>query len=114
MGYSGAGVKLIHKKTRSKKSRDTVPLRKTFGPIFKELENFLLKKLSLCSHKYGFGIRDPRSGIMKKPFPDPGSRGQNAPDPGSGSATLVETFTTYNQILIFEEQLCMSNMDFNI
>ncbi len=25
MGYSGAGGKLIHKKTRSKKSRDTVP-----------------------------------------------------------------------------------------
>ncbi len=27
MGYSGAGGKLIHKKTRSKKSRDTVPLK---------------------------------------------------------------------------------------
>ncbi len=26
MGYSGAGGKLIHKKTRSKKSRDTAPL----------------------------------------------------------------------------------------
>ncbi len=26
MGYSGAGGKLIHKKARSKKSRDTVPL----------------------------------------------------------------------------------------
>jgi hypothetical protein len=25
-GYSGAGGKLIHKKTKSKKSRDTVPL----------------------------------------------------------------------------------------
>jgi hypothetical protein len=25
MGYSGAGGKLIHKKTRSKKSRDAVP-----------------------------------------------------------------------------------------
>ncbi len=29
------------------------------------------------------GIRDPRSGIRKKPIPDPGSRGQKAPDPGS-------------------------------
>ncbi len=29
MGYSGAGGKQIHKKTRSKKSRDTVPLRET-------------------------------------------------------------------------------------
>jgi hypothetical protein len=27
MGYSEAGGKLIHKKTRSKKSRDTIPLR---------------------------------------------------------------------------------------
>jgi hypothetical protein len=30
MGYSGAGGKLIHKKTRSKKSRDTVPLNNLF------------------------------------------------------------------------------------
>jgi hypothetical protein len=49
--------------------------------------------LSLSSQKYGFGIRDPgtkiqdpRSGIRKKPIPDPGSRGQK--DPGSGSTTL--------------------------
>jgi hypothetical protein len=27
MGYSGAGGKLIHEKTRGKKSRDTVPLK---------------------------------------------------------------------------------------
>ncbi len=27
MGYSGAGGKLIHKKNRSKKSRDTVPFK---------------------------------------------------------------------------------------
>jgi hypothetical protein len=26
--------------------------------------------------------------------------------------SFVETFTPYHQILIFEEQLCMSNMDF--
>ncbi len=31
----------------------------------------------------GSGIRDPRSGIRKKPIPDPGSRGQKAPDPWS-------------------------------
>ncbi len=29
------------------------------------------------------------SGIRKKPIPDPGSRGQKAPNPGSGSATLL-------------------------
>ncbi len=28
-------------------------------------------------------MRDPRSGIRKKPIPDPGSRGQKAPNPGS-------------------------------
>jgi hypothetical protein len=33
--------------------------RKKFGPIYKELYNFLPKKLSLSSQKYGFGIRDP-------------------------------------------------------
>ncbi len=37
----------------------------------------------------GSGIRDPRSGIRKKPIPDPGSRGQKVPDPGSGSETLL-------------------------
>jgi hypothetical protein len=42
----------------------------------------------------GSGIRDPGSGIWKKPIPDPGSRIQGSkrhriPDPGSGSATLT-------------------------
>jgi hypothetical protein len=61
--------------------------RKKFGPNVKELQNFLPKKLSISSQKYGFGIRDPRSGIRKKPIPDPGSRIQGSkrhriPDPG--------------------------------
>ena len=61
--------------------------RKKFGPNFKELWNFLPKKLSLRPQKYEFGIRDPRSrrdprsGIRNKPIPDPGSRGQK----GTGS-----------------------------
>ncbi len=42
--------------------------KKKFGPIFKELKNFLPKKFSLSSQKYGFGIRDPRSGIRKKTY----------------------------------------------
>ena len=33
---------------------------------------------------------DPGSGIRKKLIPDPGSRGQKAPNPGSGSATLLK------------------------
>jgi hypothetical protein len=41
--------------------------------------------LSLSSQKYGFGIRDPRSGIRKKLIPDLGVK--KAPDPGS--ATLL-------------------------
>jgi hypothetical protein len=62
--------------------------RKKFGPNFKELRNFLPKKLSHSSQKYEFGIRDTRSGIRNKPIPDPGSRGQKGtgsqiPDPGS-------------------------------
>jgi hypothetical protein len=32
-------------------------------------------------------VWDPRSGIRKKPIPDPGLK--KTPDPGSGSATLV-------------------------
>ncbi len=50
--------------------------RQKIEPIFKKLYNFLPKKLSLSSQKYGFGIRDP-----EKPIPDP----------GSGSATLIPT-----------------------
>ncbi len=61
-------------------------LKNKFGPIFKELLKFLPKNFSICSQIYGFGIRDPRSGIRKKPIPDPGIK--KAPDPGSGSATL--------------------------
>ncbi len=43
-------------------------------------------------------VWDPRSGIRKKPIPDPGSWIQGSKrhrilDPGSGSATLVETLT---------------------
>jgi hypothetical protein len=60
--------------------------RKKFGPIFKELQNFLPKKLSLSSQKYGFGIQIPRSGKNLFWIPDPGSRGQKGngfriPDP---------------------------------
>jgi ribosomal silencing factor RsfS len=36
MGYSGAGGKLIHEKTRSKKSRDTVPLKVVFVRLEKK------------------------------------------------------------------------------
>jgi hypothetical protein len=63
------------RKERGEKNFFVKHSRQKFGPNFKELWNFLPKKLSLSSQKYGFGIRDPRSGIRKKPIPDPGSRG---------------------------------------
>jgi hypothetical protein len=53
--------------------------------------------LSLRYHKYGFGIRDPAkitysgSEIRKKPIPDPGYWVTKAPDPVSGTATLLYT-----------------------
>jgi hypothetical protein len=42
----------------------------------------------------GSGIRDPRSGIRKKPTPDPGVK--KAPDPGS--ATLLFLFARSYEI----------------
>jgi hypothetical protein len=62
--------------------------RKKIGPIFKELKNFLPKKLSQSSQNMGLGsgIRDPGSGKNLFRIPDPGIK--KAPDPGSGSATL--------------------------
>ncbi len=44
--------------------------------------------MSLSSQKYGFGIRDPEKTYLGLRIPDPGFK--KAPDPGSGSATLVD------------------------
>ncbi len=68
-------------------------LKKKFLPNFQRIIEFFTQKIAKSSQKYGFGIRDPRSGIQdpgprsgtrKKPIPDPGSRGQK----GNGFATL--------------------------
>jgi hypothetical protein len=40
MGYSGAGRKLIHEKIRSKKSRDTVPLKGSYSRTIDFLQNW--------------------------------------------------------------------------
>jgi hypothetical protein len=67
-------------------------LKKKIWANFQRIIEFLLKKLSLSSQKYGFGIRDPRSGIRKKTHSGSQNPGvKKAPDPGSGSATLGET-----------------------
>ena len=59
-------------------------LKKKIWANFKELLKFLpKKKLNMLSNIWGLGsgIRDPESGIWKKPIPDPGVK--KAPDPGS-------------------------------
>jgi hypothetical protein len=56
-------------------------LKKKIWANFQRIIELFTKKLSKSSSKYGLGIRDPRSGIGKKPIPDPGSRGQK----GTGS-----------------------------
>jgi hypothetical protein len=50
--------------------------KKKIWANFQRVQNFLPKKLSLSSQKYGFGIR-------KKSIQDPGVK--KAPDPGSGT-----------------------------
>jgi hypothetical protein len=55
------------------------------GQFSKNYRTFYPKKLALRSQKYGFGIRDLRSGIRKKPIPDSGSRGQK----GTGSRIRI-------------------------
>jgi hypothetical protein len=44
--------------------------------------------LSILTQKNGVYIRIPDPDADFLPIPDSGSRGQKAPDPGSGSATL--------------------------
>jgi hypothetical protein len=65
-------------------------LKKKVWANFQRVKELVPKKLSLSSQKYGFGIRDPRSWIRKKPIPDPGVK--KAPDPGS--ATLLQRLRT--------------------
>jgi hypothetical protein len=65
-------------------------LKKKIGPVFKELNNFLVftqklvTKLSKKNMSLGSRIR---KNLFRIPDPEPGVK--KAPDPGSGSATLV-------------------------
>ncbi len=61
--------------------------RKNWGSIYKELLNFLLFTEKNVIKLSKIWVWDPGSG--KNPIPDPGSRGQKAPYPGSGFATLL-------------------------
>ncbi len=62
--------------------------RKKFGPTFKELYNFLLKKLSLSSQKYGVGIRDPEKTYS-------GSRGQKSTGSGLFYKVRIQVWVWY-------------------
>ncbi len=58
--------------------------RKKFGPVFKELYNFLPKTLSLSSKKkmgLGSGIWDPEKNLFRIPDPSPGVKRHRIPDP---------------------------------
>jgi hypothetical protein len=64
-------------------------LKKKIWANFQRIIELSTQKIvtKLSNTVYAFGIRVPRSGIRKKPIPDPGSRGQKGtgiPDSGSG------------------------------
>jgi hypothetical protein len=55
-------------------------LKKKIWANFQRIIEFFTQKFSISSQKYGFGIRNPRSGIWKKTYsgsriPDPETRG---------------------------------------
>jgi hypothetical protein len=54
--------------------------KEKFLANFQRIIELFTQKLSLCSQKYGFGIR-------KNPIPDPGVK--KAPDPGSATLPTV-------------------------
>ncbi len=58
---------------------------KIWANFRKLIELFTQKVVTKLSKIYGFGIRNPRSVIRKKPIPDPGSRGQK----GTGSRIRI-------------------------
>ncbi len=61
MGHSGAGWKLIHKKTRSKKSHDTVPLRsfRIFSKIRGDIrESRCITSINNTGGKFATGVND--------------------------------------------------------
>jgi hypothetical protein len=66
--------------------------KKIFGPIFKKLQNFLPKKLSISSQKYVFGIRDPGSGENLFGNPDLGVKKAPIPDPDPQHCFILHYF----------------------
>jgi hypothetical protein len=72
-------------------------LKKQIWANFQRIIELFTQKTVTKLSKYGFGIRDPRSGIRdpgseKNLFRIPDSGVKKAPYPGSGSATLLSGF----------------------
>ncbi len=81
-------------------------LKKKIWANFQRITELFIQKLSLSSQKYGFGIRDPRSGKNLFRIPDPGVK--KAPDPGSGSATLSVSRSTLTLSTTQDKQIQIS------
>ncbi len=64
------------------------------GQFLKNYRTFYQKNCqkALKNMVLGSGILDPRSGIRKKPIPDPGSRGQK----GTGSRIRIRNTASFN------------------
>jgi hypothetical protein len=70
-------------------------LKKKLWANFQRIIELFTQKIVTKLSKIGFGIQDPRSGIRKKPIPDPGIRGQKGtgsriPDPQHWFDTEIE------------------------
>ncbi len=63
------------------------------GQFLKNYKTFYQKNCQKALENMVLG-----SGFRKKPIPDPGVK--QAPDPGSGSATLLRTIESYNDCFV--------------
>jgi hypothetical protein len=70
-------------------------LKKIIWANFQRIIELFTKKLSKSSQKYGFGIRDPRSGKNLFQILDPGFRGQK----GTGSRIRIRN-TAWNKMFL--------------
>jgi hypothetical protein len=88
-------------------------LKKKIWPNFPRIIEVFTQKIVTKPSK--IWVWDPRSGIRKKPIPDPGSRIQGSkrhqiPDPGSGSATLAPTMEQQNKYIVHNEVVLLQSV----
>jgi hypothetical protein len=68
--------------------------KKNFGKFSKNYRTFYSKKIVINLSKIWIWDPRSRSGIMKKPIPDPGSRGQK----GTGSRIRIRNTASHAKI----------------